>query len=86
MAFKYIGNITNIKHHEYDADQLPAPTGWRILVEPIDIEETTAGGIVLAKESVQKREYNRYVGKVISMGPDCYNHEKFPSNSVSSTS
>ena len=71
--------IMEIKQHDYDADQLPKPTGWRILVEPIDIEEKTAGGIYLANESKKAKEYNRYVGKVIAMGPDCYQHAKFPS-------
>lgn len=41
------------------------PLGSRVLVEPIDVEEVTAGGIVLpetAKEKPQK-------GKVLSAGP-----------------
>jgi chaperonin GroES len=41
------------------------PLGSRVLVEPIDAEEVTAGGIVLpetAKEKPQK-------GKVLSVGP-----------------
>jgi len=41
------------------------PLGSRVLVEPIDVEEVTAGGIVLpetAKEKPQK-------GKVLSVGP-----------------
>ena len=41
------------------------PLGNRVVVEPIDTEEVTAGGIVLpetAKEKPQK-------GKVISVGP-----------------
>jgi len=41
------------------------PLGSRVVVEPIDVEEVTAGGIVLpetAKEKPQK-------GKVLSVGP-----------------
>ncbi len=41
------------------------PLGSRVLVEPIEVEEVTAGGIVLpetAKEKPQK-------GKVLSAGP-----------------
>ncbi|MHB8132970.1 MAG: co-chaperone GroES [Anaerolineaceae bacterium] len=41
------------------------PLGSRVLVEPIEVEEITAGGIVLpetAKEKPQK-------GKVLSVGP-----------------
>jgi len=70
-------NTLEIKTHVYDSDQLPQPVGWRILVEPIDIEEKTAGGIILAEEHKKAKEYNRYVGKVVAMGPDCYLHPTF---------
>lgn len=45
------------------------PLGSRVVVEPIDVEEVTAGGIVLpetAKEKPQK-------GKVLSVGPGEFN-------------
>ncbi len=47
------------------------PLGSRVVVEPIDAEEITAGGIVLpetAKEKPQK-------GKVLSVGPGEHNDE-----------
>lgn len=69
--------LLNVKTHEYDVDKLPRPTGWHILVEPIDIEEKTAGGIILAEEHKKAKEYNRYVGKVIAMGVGCYRHPTF---------
>ncbi len=47
------------------------PLGSRVVVEPIEMEEMTAGGIVLpetAKEKPQK-------GKVLSIGPGDRNEE-----------
>lgn len=56
---------------------LPKPVGWRILIAPIKIEETTKGGIVLVNESIKSEEYFRNVGKVLAVGPEAYSHEKF---------
>ena len=55
----------------------PVPTGWRVLVEPIKIEEKTTGGIVLPTAAVEAKEHLRYIGRVMAMGPLCYQHSKF---------
>lgn len=55
----------------------PTPVGYRLLVEPIEVEETTAGGLLLPSQSVEAKEHLRAVGRVISMGPLCYQHAKF---------
>jgi len=55
----------------------PIPTGWRILIEPIKVEETTSGGIALPTSAVEAKEHLRYIGRVVSMGPLCYKHAKF---------
>ena len=53
------------------------PTGWRILVRPVKIEERTAGGIHLPDSVKQAKEHLRYIGQVVSMGTLCYQHAKF---------
>lgn len=53
------------------------PAGWRILVEPVEVQRQTAGGILLAEESVKAQEYLRYVGKVVDMGELAYMDPKF---------
>lgn len=55
----------------------PIPTGWRILIEPIKIEEKTTGGIMLPTAAVEAKEHLRYIGRVVAMGPLCYKHNKF---------
>lgn len=53
------------------------PTGWRILVRPVKIEERTTGGIYLPEQAKEAKEALRYVGQVVAMGPLCYQHAKF---------
>jgi len=35
-------------------DQLPEPSGWRLLVLPFTPKEKTKGGIIIAQESLEK--------------------------------
>ena len=58
-------------------EKLPKPSGWRILVGPIKIMDTTEGGILLTLKSVEEKEYLRYIGKILAVGSDCYRHTKF---------
>ena len=47
-----MAEVTDIR--EDKATQLPEPTGYRILVGLPEIEEKTDGGILKAKETIQK--------------------------------
>ena len=55
--------------------QLPAPSGWRLLVLPFSPREKTKGGILIAQESLDKLRIATNCGYVISMGPLAY-HDK----------
>lgn len=56
---------------------MPEPLGWRVLIEPIAVEERTRGGIVLPDQAQKAKEHLNYVGKVVAMGPLCYRDPKF---------
>jgi co-chaperonin GroES (HSP10) len=58
-------------------EKLPIPAGWRILISPVKINETTQGGIVLVENTVKHAEYFRNVGKVVAVGREAYSHAKF---------
>ena len=58
-------------------DQIPEPTGWRLLVKPYLVETKTAGGLILVEESKQYADAATYIGQVVRMGPDCYHGERF---------
>ena len=66
----------NIEAH---ADKLPVPTGYRILILPHEPKATTKGGIMLAKQTLEKERIAAIVGLVVSVGPSAYaDKEKFP--------
>ena len=66
-------NVANIK------DELPQPTGWRLLVLPFTPKEKTKGGIIIAQESLDKARIATNCGYVVKMGPMAYgDKEKFP--------
>ena len=54
-------------------DRMPQPTGWRMLVLPYAGKAKTKGGIVLAKETVNREALATVVAYVVKKGPQCYN-------------
>ena len=66
-------NIQNVK------DQLPEPSGWRLLVLPFTPREKTKGGIIIAQASLEKLRIATNCGYVLKVGPLAYyDKEKFP--------
>ena len=60
-------------------DELPQPSGWRLLVLPFTPKEKTKGGIIIAQESLDKARIATNCGYVVKMGPMAYkDKEKFP--------
>ena len=66
----------NLESH---ADKLPNPTGYRMLILPFSPPEKTKGGIMLAKQTLDKERIATVVGLVVRKGPDAYSDtNKFP--------
>ena len=66
-------NIENV------VDELPTPSGWRLLVLPFTPKEKTKGGIIIAQESLDKARIATNCGYVVKIGPMAYgDKEKFP--------
>ena len=60
-------------------DQLPIPTGYRLMILPFVQKQTTKGGILLATQTLEKERLATNVGFIISLGDDAYKDEvKFP--------
>ena len=57
-------------------DRMPQPTGWRMLVLPYAGKKTSKGGIVLAKETINREALATVVAYVVKMGPLCFNDTK----------
>ena len=52
------------------------PCGYNILVELLEVEEKTEGGIVLTSSTQNREQDAMPIGKVLKTGPLCYkNHE-----------
>jgi chaperonin GroES len=51
---------------------LPTPTGYRLITKPRELENKTAGGIILTDESKEAAKFKCVVAKVVAMGPECY--------------
>ena len=63
-------------------DELPTPTGWRILVLPFTPKEKTSGGIIIAQESLDRLRIATNCGYVLKIGPLAYyDKEKYPTGS-----
>ena len=66
----------NLESH---ADKLPNPTGYRLLILPFSPPEKTKGGIMIAKQTLDKERIATVVGLVVRTGPDAYSDpDKFP--------
>lgn len=62
------------------ANQLPSPTGYKILIALPSPEEKTDGGIIKASQTLEAEEIGSIVGFVLKMGPDAYKSaDRFPS-------
>jgi len=53
-------------------DDLPSPSGYRLLVLPFTPKERTKGGIIYSQESLDKARIATNCGYVLKMGPLAY--------------
>lgn len=64
---------------EEKAKQLPAPSGYKILVAIPEIDDTYESGLVKAGSTVHYEEILATVFFVVALGPDCYtDKERYP--------
>jgi co-chaperonin GroES (HSP10) len=81
---KYQSTESHVKRLDQDniqsvLDQLPNPSGYRMLVLPFTPKEKTKGGIIFSQESLDKARIATNCGYVLKLGPLCYHDkDKFP--------
>jgi len=72
-------DLVGVKKSKKEEPKLPRPTGWRMLVLPFKMKETTKGGLVLAETTLERQQIASQVGLVMAMGPQCYkDKERYP--------
>ena len=60
-------------------EKLPKPAGYKLLIGLPRQEEKTKGGIVKAKQTLDREEVGSICGLVLEMGPDAYaDKRRFP--------
>ena len=59
-------------------EQLPDPSGWRLLVLPFTPKEKTKGGLLLGQETLERQQVGSNCGMVLKTGPHCYDKERYP--------
>jgi len=60
-------------------DELPEPSGWRLLVLPFTPKDKTSGGLIISQESLDKARIATNCGYVLKIGPLAYlDKEKYP--------
>ena len=71
--------LVGVNPSKKEEPKLPQPTGWRLLVLPFKMKETTKGGLVLAETTLERQQVASQVGLVMAMGPQCYkDKERYP--------
>lgn len=60
-----------------DPGTVPQPVLWRLVIEPIQIQDRTRGGIVLPEEVHRIEQLRATVGRVVAMAVGAYQHPKF---------
>ena len=58
---------------ELEKEQIPQPTGWRMIVLPFKMDEKTAGGVLITETTLERQQVASQCGLVLKMGPPCYN-------------
>ena len=62
-----------------EKEQIPQPTGWRMIVLPFKMDEKTAGGVLITETTLERQQVASQCGLVLKMGPQCYNDkERYP--------
>ena len=58
--------LVGVKPSKKEEPKLPKPTGWRLLVLPFKMKETTKGGLVLAETTLERQQ----VASIAKKGKD----------------
>jgi co-chaperonin GroES (HSP10) len=76
---KHLKEKVEKQKEKSEAERLPNPTGWRLLLLPVKLEEKTKGGVYLTDDTISMAQIAGNVCKVLKVGPSAYNDkDRFP--------
>ena len=70
-----VGELKGLRTEEKLEKNHPIAVGHRILVQVLDVQDKTKGGIYLPGKAVEDHRSVASIGKVIQMGDDAYKRE-----------
>ena len=61
------------------ASKIPAPSGYKLLIKPLEVQEKTESGIYMPDKLKSAEQTASVIGFVVKVGPDAYGDtDKFP--------
>ena len=76
---KHIWDGKAVEKQKKELEKVPNPSGYRITLFPLKLDNKTKSGIHLTDETVQESQLTTNICKVLKVGPDAYkDEEKFP--------
>lgn len=67
------------KKDKKEIEKVPQPTGFRMVLFPLKLEEKTSSGIIFTEDTIEQAQISTNVCKVIKIGPDAYaDKSRFP--------
>ena len=68
-----------VEKQKKELEKVPNPSGYRITLFPLKLDNKTKSGIHLTDETVQESQLTTNICKVLKVGPDAYkDKDKFP--------
>ena len=68
-----------VEKQKKEMEKVPNPTGYRITLFPLKLDQKTKSGILLTDETVAESQITTNICKVLKVGPDAYkDKDKFP--------
>ena len=55
-----------------ELEKVPQPTGFRMVLFPLKLEEKTSSGIIFTEDTIEQSQITTNVCKVLAIGPDAY--------------
>ena len=76
---KHIWDNKKAEKEKKELEKIPTPTGWRIVLFPLKLNNKTKSGLYLTDETVSESQMTTNICKVLKVGPDAYkDKDKFP--------
>ena len=76
---KHVWDGKAVEKQKKELEKVPNPSGYRITLFPLKLDNKTKSGIHLTDETVQESQLTTNICKVLKVGPDAYkDKDKFP--------